>query len=138
DRQVNLAIKKKWSAGDEFRSLPVIDAFASPTKIDQITLHDLTIDYNFKGVTRFDRCMTCHKGIARPAFTKANLDDLRYEPSPAMEKRLKEAQSILGERNKMLAGLPEGRNLSDPNLLKLTALDLTQARVNEFCAHSRL
>src|SRR5262249_53244008 len=65
DRQVNLAIKKQWTAADWFRSLPVIDGFAAPTKIEQTTLNELTIDYNFKGVTRFDRCTTCHKGIAR-------------------------------------------------------------------------
>ena len=65
DRQITLAVKKKWGISDYIRSIPVIDGFASPTKIEQITLNDLTIDYNFKGVTRFDRCMTCHKGIAR-------------------------------------------------------------------------
>jgi len=141
DRQVTLAIKKQWGPGDVIRSLPVIDGFASPTKIEQVTLNDLTIDYNFKGVTRFDRCTTCHKGIARPTFTKANLEDLWYAPSGEMEVRLKEAKSILLQRKDLLAGLPEGRNLPDPDLLKLTPLSdnkLTPARISEFCAHPRL
>src|SRR5207253_5224598 len=54
DRQVNLAVKKQWGVGDYIRSIPVIEGFASPTKIEQFTLNDLTIDYNFKGVTRFE------------------------------------------------------------------------------------
>src|SRR5439155_4962173 len=62
-RRARTAVKSKWGVGDWFRSLPILDAFASPTKIHQFTLNDLTIDYNFKGVTRFDRCMSCHRGI---------------------------------------------------------------------------
>ena len=45
--------------------LPVIDAFGRPLAIDQIWLPDLTIDYNFRQVARFDRCTTCHQGIAK-------------------------------------------------------------------------
>src|SRR5262249_3886401 len=48
DRQVNLAVKKQWGIGDFVRGLPVIDGFAPPTKIEQYTINDLTIDYNFK------------------------------------------------------------------------------------------
>jgi mono/diheme cytochrome c family protein len=141
DRQVTLAHKKKWGFGDVFRSIPVIDGFAAPTKIEQYTLNDLTIDYNFKGVTRFDRCTTCHKGIARPSFTKADLEDLWYAPSGEMKDRLDEAQTILAQRKEVLAGMPEGRNLPEPDQLRLTNLSdkkLTQARINEFCAHPRL
>src|SRR5262249_48201092 len=72
-RRARAAVTKQWGLGDWFRSLPVLDAFASPTKIHQFTLNDLTIDYNFKGVTRFDRCMTCHQGIDRAAYTKDRL-----------------------------------------------------------------
>jgi mono/diheme cytochrome c family protein len=140
DRQVNLAIKKQWGAGDVFRSIPVLDAYASPTKIEQFTLNDLTIDYNFKGVTRFDRCTTCHKGIARPTFTKQALADLCYEPDKEMDKRLKEAKWILEQRKTLLAELGEGRNLPSPDQLRLSILSdkkLTAARITEFCAHPR-
>jgi len=41
DRQVTLALKKQWGAGDWFRSLPVIDGFAAPTKIKQYTINDI-------------------------------------------------------------------------------------------------
>src|SRR5262249_40472878 len=54
ERFAKLAVQKRWKAGDTFRKLPVIDAFASPTRIQQFTLNDLPIDYNFKQVTRFD------------------------------------------------------------------------------------
>jgi cbb3-type cytochrome oxidase cytochrome c subunit/peptidoglycan hydrolase CwlO-like protein len=50
------------------RGLPVIDLAAPPTKIQQISLPELTINYNFKDVPRYDRCTTCHLGIDRPAF----------------------------------------------------------------------
>ena len=46
------------------RSLPGIDIMP-PTKIQQISLPELTINYNFKEVPRYDRCTTCHQGIDR-------------------------------------------------------------------------
>src|SRR5439155_25043800 len=79
-RKARTAVKSQWGVGDWFRSLPIIDGFASPTKIHQFTLNELTIDYNFKNVTRFDRCMSCHQGIDRAAYTKANLTALRDVP----------------------------------------------------------
>jgi mono/diheme cytochrome c family protein len=142
DRQVNLATKKQWGVGDWIRALPVIDGFAAPTKIEQFTINDLTIDYNFKGVTRFDRCTTCHKGIDRPAYTRSNLEDLWYAPSGPDKDRIEEAHIILKMRKELLAGLDEGKNLPDASQLKslkwLSDKRLTKARVSEFCAHPRL
>ena len=51
------------------RGLPGIDIMA-PTKIQQISLPELTINYNFKEVPRYDRCQTCHQGIDRPAMKR--------------------------------------------------------------------
>lgn len=51
------------------RSLPGIDLMP-PTKIQQISLPELTINYNFKDVPRFDRCTTCHMGIDRVGYDK--------------------------------------------------------------------
>src|SRR5262249_30565320 len=42
---------------------------------------DLPIDYNFKYVTRYDRCTTCHLGADRPSYAKPNLRALGQEPS---------------------------------------------------------
>jgi cbb3-type cytochrome oxidase cytochrome c subunit len=51
-----------------FRGLPLLDMMASPVKIQQISLPDLLIDYNFKMVPRYDRCTTCHMGIDRLGY----------------------------------------------------------------------
>ncbi len=53
-----------------FRGLPFIDLAAPPTKIQQISLPELTINYNFKDVPRYDRCQTCHQGIDRLGYDK--------------------------------------------------------------------
>ncbi|QEH36868.1 Cytochrome c [Aquisphaera giovannonii] len=60
------------------RGLPGIDMAASPTKIQQISLPDLTINYNFKEVPRYDRCTTCHQGIDRIGYDK----DAAGQPMP--------------------------------------------------------
>ena len=75
DSQIKAAINKRWGFGDWLRTQPVINGFADPLKIHQFTINDIPIDYNFKQVTRFDRCMSCHQGIDRPAFTRENLMD---------------------------------------------------------------
>jgi cytochrome c2 len=49
----------------EYRSLRGLPA-RSPA-IEQIWLPELTIDYHFRGVARFDRCTTCHLGIDQAA-----------------------------------------------------------------------
>jgi cytochrome c551/c552 len=50
------------------RGLPLLDLAAPPTKIQQISLPELTINYNFKDVPRYDRCTTCHMGIDRVGY----------------------------------------------------------------------
>jgi len=52
-----------------FRSLPGID-LTPPTRIAQISLPELTINYNFKDVPRYDRCTTCHQGIDKLGYDK--------------------------------------------------------------------
>ena len=63
-----------------FRDLPLIDAAAPATKIQQISLPELTINYNFKDVPRYDRCTTCHAGIDRPGYDL----DAKGDPMPAV------------------------------------------------------
>ena len=45
------------------RRLPFVDALGKSLAIKQFWLPDLTINYNFRQVARFDRCTTCHQGI---------------------------------------------------------------------------
>src|SRR5262249_47952770 len=140
DTQVKLAYYKQWGWGDWFRALPIIDGFASPIKIQQYTNNDIPIDYNFKQVTPFDRCTTCHLRIDRPAYTKQNLQALK-KVTPEQEKKLAEAQELLEERVKAFEGLTEASKLPTKGQLKLSTVSesvLTEARVNEYCAHPRL
>ena len=60
-----------WYSGPMafLRSMPGFDIMP-PTKIQQISLPELTINYNFKEVPRYDRCMTCHQGIDRIGYDK--------------------------------------------------------------------
>jgi cytochrome c2 len=138
DTLVKLADKKKWSWGDSFRSLWLIEGFASPTKIYQITNNDYPINYNFKEVTRFDRCQTCHMGIDRPAHTVERLASLRDVTPEQVEKR-DLALDQLKERRKALSGMPDAKQV--PTGLKLGTISksrLTDARIKEFAVHPRL
>lgn len=139
DAQVKIAVRQRWGVGDWFRTWPILDAFASPIKIHQYVIDDVPIDYNFKYVTRFDRCATCHLGIARPEFSRDNLTALRgitneqdYKATVAKQ-MLKERRDIASDKDK--------DSIPNPDDLKLLTLDksrLTDARITEFCAHPRL
>jgi mono/diheme cytochrome c family protein/exonuclease VII large subunit len=81
DRFAKQTALKRWNWGDWFRSLPILDAFESPTKIKQLWLPDLTIDYGgFKDVPRYDRCISCHLGIDRGSFDRASVARLTRSP----------------------------------------------------------
>jgi mono/diheme cytochrome c family protein len=137
ERFAKLATQKRWKAGDTFRKLPVIDAFASPTRIQQFTLADLPIDYNFKQVTRYDRCTTCHLGIDRPAFDKNALEGLTQDPSKEEDERLKNAREMLAQRKDILSD-PKAIGPNDLHLTRLEQSRLTRQRINEYAAHPRL
>ena len=72
---------------------PVLDAFNSPLKPDQIWLPKLTLNNNFRDVARFDRCTTCHLAIDKtlpgsavlPGYEHAHLLtlDLKVPETPA-------------------------------------------------------
>lgn len=65
--------------GKRLLTLPIVDAFQSPRKIENLWSDDNTIDYNFRRVRRFDRCTTCHQLLEKsqagtadvPAFIAA-------------------------------------------------------------------
>ena len=164
---IKMATKSEWGVDDVLRSLPVVDGFASPTKISQITLEDIPIDYNFKYVTRFDRCMTCHLGMDDPTYAKDKLLDLwpfeeqikyvrenkhltpaqREQQEYRIRKRFEELAIKLGQAKERLKefraalkDLPEVNDLPTPEQVELTKLSksvLTESRVNQFCSHPR-
>jgi len=51
--------------GEKLLDLPIVDALGRPLAIEQIYLPDLPLDFHFRKVPRFDRCVTCHLGIDR-------------------------------------------------------------------------
>jgi mono/diheme cytochrome c family protein len=138
DRFAKLADQKRWRLTDRIRTLPVIDAFATPTKIDQITLTDLPIDYNFKYVTRFDRCTTCHLGIDKPAYERPALRSL-IQPVPADETaKLKRAIDLVNKRRETLGQDAVAFEVRDDRLKPIPASELTESRISEYCVHPRL
>jgi cbb3-type cytochrome oxidase cytochrome c subunit len=132
DRFHKLAEQKRWGAGDWFRNLPVIDAFAAPIKIQQYTLDDLTIDYSFKRVTRYDRCTTCHLGIDRPTFTREALRELGEKSSQELRDKLKDARYALRQRGKI------AKTNLNPEDVQLKQVKLSDSQINAFSAHPRL
>ncbi len=135
DRFAKTTAQKTWKWGDVFRELPIIDGFASPVRVQQTKLNDLTIDYGgFRDVPRFDRCTTCHLGIDRPTFDRATLVSLGGDPKKLGEK-LDAAHKIFNERQK------SGEDLGfDPNDIptKPSTLKLSKGDVTQFMAHPRL
>jgi mono/diheme cytochrome c family protein len=109
------AAQKSWGFGDTFRALPILDAFESPVKIKQIWLPDLTIDYSFKEVPRYDRCTTCHLGIDRPAYTKQALVALGDDQENArLTGKLHEAKKLLDKRSEKDIGFDPEDLPSEP------------------------
>jgi mono/diheme cytochrome c family protein len=73
--------------GKRWLELPILDAFNSPLKIDNLWTENLTItNGSFGSVRRFDRCTTCHRAIDRTAPGSA-VDPL-YESSHVVELEL--------------------------------------------------
>ncbi len=67
DRLQRTVTEQQPSFAHRMLGWPFLEAFARPLTVDQTWLPDLTIDYNFRRVARFDRCRTCHQGIDRAA-----------------------------------------------------------------------
>ncbi len=68
DRLSDQVYKNTWNPGEWVTRWPVLNAlYSGNIRIDQNWLPDLTINYNFAQVARFDRCATCHRAIATTA-----------------------------------------------------------------------
>lgn len=90
------------------RSLPGLDLMP-PTKIQQISLPELTINYNFKDVPRYDRCTTCHQGIDRLGYdmdVDGKTPMSRNHPAFAAHPHLTDGATTIDPRGKVVpAGL---------------------------------
>src|SRR5206468_937054 len=100
DRFAKVAAAKAWGVSDTIRTMPILDGFASPIKINQLWLPELTIDYGgFKDVPRYDRCTTCHLGIDCGAYDKDMLRRLGDEDeSRRLTGKLATAKELLEQR----------------------------------------
>jgi mono/diheme cytochrome c family protein len=80
DRLQKAKADRQLSRSKEILDLPIINAFNSPLKIEQIWLPKLTLNNNFSDVARFDRCITCHQAIDKSAAGPGSLP--AYPPRP--------------------------------------------------------
>ena len=148
DRFLKLTAQKQWTWKDTFRELPVIDGFASPVRIQQYTLDELPIDYNFKFVTRYDRCTTCHLGFEKSTYDKSALAKLTREPSEDADiaAKLANAAKAVDERNAILSTYNKSAPSADrkdllplnPSQLAPKKLNLGDSRLAMYAAHPRL
>ncbi|MCI0362177.1 MAG: hypothetical protein L0211_27155 [Planctomycetaceae bacterium] len=61
-----LSSKYPFFLGKKWLTLPILDAFGSPRRIDNIWSEDLEHEYgSFGTVRRFDRCTTCHQSLVK-------------------------------------------------------------------------
>jgi len=74
--------------GKKVLTLPILDAFNSPRKIENLWSDGLTQSYNFSYVRRFDRCTTCHQSMTKtlpgstttPAYVRDELIEFVVVP----------------------------------------------------------
>ncbi len=77
--------KNTSNLGEWITRLPVLDAlYDGNVRINQIWLPELTINYNFSQVARFDRCKSCHQAISQTASGTAS--DPAYPTLPESER----------------------------------------------------
>ncbi len=148
DRFAKLAAQKTWKWDDWVRTLPVLDAFASPVKIQQYTLDELPIDYSFKYVTRYDRCATCHLGLEKSSYDKETLTKLTQDPASdtELQRNLDNAKEAVKERNRIIEAYNKTASGKDrKDLLPVSDRDLQPRRIGlssseiaMYAAHPRL
>lgn len=116
--------------GKRWLELPILDAFGSPRRPDNVWSDGLLINYNHKFVSRYDRCTTCHQAIEKsapgsatePAYAKERLVELILSTPP-------EADLAAGDKTPEGEAVPRtlervfGLRLADSGLLN--AADVT-------------
>ncbi len=105
----NTLADKAPNVGKSLLELPVLDAFNGPLRIDQIWLPQLTLNNNFRDVARFDRCTTCHQGMAK-AVSGAPSDPAYPEQASltltlATPEQSPEPPVVTGDANEQLQAL---------------------------------
>lgn len=82
--RMHASVEGGWQkTGRAILGAPILDAFDnSDTRIEQVWLPEMTINYNFSDVARFDRCITCHRAIDKTGPGSAIEPAYQHEGSP--------------------------------------------------------
>jgi len=108
------------SPGEWINRAPVLDAlYTGNIKLDQIWLPDMTINYNFSSVARYDRCIVCHRAIDKTAPGSAT------EPAyPAIPRDERERAVMLQtpEEAPQAAAAEDGKEAGDQSEPTLTSV----------------
>lgn len=75
-RYAKFVAEKKWKAGDSFRNAVILDAFASPTRIQELRTDQTQDMGGFTHAKRIDRCTSCHLAVDRNGYTIYALQDV--------------------------------------------------------------
>jgi hypothetical protein len=118
--------------GKKWLELPILDAFNSPRKIDNLWSDGLMIDYNFSKVRRFDRCTTCHQLIQKtlpgaadqPGYEQEQLITLVLAPPELIEEQAAGTESEVVVDQVAGEGEPEAMNDPQRRLEKIYGLRL--------------
>jgi len=88
------------------RGLPGLDLAAPPQRIQQISLPELTINYNFKEVPRYDRCATCHQAMDKLGYAASDPGNENLKPEFHSHPFLTHGASTVDPKGKVVpAGL---------------------------------
>jgi hypothetical protein len=134
EKYISLYDQYPFVLGKRILTLPILDAFGSPRKIDNLWSDGLTQNYNFSYVRRFDRCTTCHQSLVKtlpgsstsPAFVHEELLELVATP-PAKDNPPKPRLDDNGNSLPLTAEDWLGLKLAHEGLLNLD--DITVALV---------
>ena len=112
--QLHIALcRSRPNFGKRVLEMPILDAFGSPLKIDQIWLPQLTLNNNFRDVARFDRCNTCHQAMDKTQPGSATAARLPARASRHVEVATPtEAEAEAAWRN-LRSGQPRRRGTGD-------------------------
>ncbi|MBI3838495.1 MAG: c-type cytochrome [Planctomycetia bacterium] len=100
--------EREDSFGKELLSMPILDAFGRPLKIDQIWLPKLTLNNNFRDVARFDRCTTCHQAMDKTAPGSAVVAGYRSQQTVEVKMQTPaEAPAVLQDKPSDAAALEQ-------------------------------
>jgi cytochrome c2 len=107
------------NVGEWVTRLPILNAlYSGNVRIEQNWLPDMTINYNFAQVARFDRCVTCHRAIAKTAPGTAT--EPLYPTVPKAQRERSVTLETPGEQP------PQGATVLDVYGMQLTEEQMIQ------------